>query len=231
MSLPELVRDARRRELTLTIYDPPDDALVADLRERLTGRRIEIRTGSAEGGPSGFAVVSRAGDVLDALDCDQLAASLADEATRALDDLLDAIDPATFTARSTAEMLAASREIEDRAWRVGAGELHAGFQRVEAIEAQSSVYRQLATSDLDVFAYAADATAAPTLDGVTVHVEDVDELRRTWFVVFDGGPNPTDCSALLAVAEDGGFSGVLTYDRDVVQSALDHLRDRYVAAE
>ena len=231
MSLPALVRDVRDRELTLTIYDPPDGALVDDLRERLAGRQVRIQSGTAEGGPSGFAVVSRDGDVLDAVDCDRLASTLTGEARRPLDDLLDALDPTTFTARSTAEMLAASREIEDRAWRVGAGELHAGFQRVAAIEAQSSVYRQLASTDLEVFAYAAAASDAPTLDGIAVHVEDVAELRQTWFVIYDGGPNPSDRSALLAVAEDGGFSGVLTYDGDVVQSALDHLRERYVAAE
>jgi hypothetical protein len=72
------------------------------------------------------------------------------------------------------------------------------------------------------------ATDAPTLDGVTVHLADVDELRRTWFVVFDGGGDPSARSADLALAE--GQSGVLTYDGDVGQSVRDHLRNRYVAA-
>jgi len=62
----------------------------------------------------------------------------------------------------------------------------------------------------------------PDLGDGTVHAVETDEIAQTWFVVFDGGGNPTQKSALLAhERRPGQFYGVWTYDGVIVDLALD----------
>ena len=127
--------------------------------------------------------------------------------------------------------MAASREVEDRAWRKGEGTLHTGFQRVGAIEQQSDVYADLSGKNLDIHAYSAPSPEVPEIDGVTLHQEDTREIAESWFVVFDGAGDPLDACALLA--EERGdtderlFYGFWTYDPAIVDDILAHLDRRY----
>lgn len=64
-----------------------------------------------------------------------------DTVPRAVRELLDTTLFTTFDRR---QPLATVREFEERAWRVGRGHLHAGFQSTRAMTQQTSVYRRLA---------------------------------------------------------------------------------------
>lgn len=235
MSLREVIESVEGREKRLTVFDPPSDSVVAELREYFASQAVRIEVGSTDSGLSGYVVLSDEHDdeVLAAVDLRHLEGDLtvAPGEQGAFAPILEHLDGTTFTSYNLQQMMAATREMEDRAWRAGTGELHAGFQRVGAIRAQKGVYEDLATKDLDIHTYCGPSDEMPDIEGVAIHQEDTREIRESWFVVFDGGGNPTDACALLA--EERGdpderlFYGFWTYDPTVVRTVLDHLHERY----
>ena len=235
MSLRDVIGSVERREKRLTVFDPPDATVVDELREYFASQTVRIDVGTTDSSLSGYAVLSDEDDdeVLAAVDLRHLTGDLtaAPGEERAFAPILEHLDETTFTSYSLAQMMAATREMEDRAWRVGAGELHAGFQHVGAIRAQTDVYEDLATSDLDIHTYCAPSDDHPRIGGVTIHQEDTDEIRESWFVVFDGGDDDDDACALLAQERgDRGsrdFYGFWTYDPEIVTAVIDHLNERY----
>jgi len=131
--------------------------------------------------------------------------------------LLELLDDTVFASLSRRQLLATTREFEDRAWRVGAGVFHAGFQTVEEFEAQRSTYRRLAEeTDLDVHVH----VAAPELDvsGVTVH-PDSEYAAGYWFVAFDG-PGDTQCALVAEKTGEDDFEGAWTYNQELVARVL-----------
>jgi DICT domain-containing protein len=147
--------------------------------------------------------------------------------------ILDHLDETLFTSYSRADMVAASREIEDRAWRVGDGELHAGFQTLDVLTGEANTYDRLAGKDrLDVHAYAAAEGDAPAADEYEVHVGRTAEIRETWFVAYDGGGfDGAKCVLLAEEREPGRFYGFWSYDPDTVDRVIDYLTERYGASE
>jgi len=125
-----------------------------------------------------------------------------------------------------------SRYIESMALRHGAGELHTGFQRLSRIvdeHGTERAYEKLAGTDLDVHVYGvgdADSLASWPL---TVHDEDVPEIRRGWFVVFVP-PSESDTSgaALVAVTDDDEeWDGVWTIDTERARRVSAYLTAEY----
>ncbi len=150
--------------------------------------------------------------------------------------VLDHLEETLFTSYSIKQMFMASREIEDRAWRVGSGELHAGFQTVEVLSGQVETYNQLGTdTDLSVHAYAApvsETSATPDAEGFTLHIERDDELRKTWFVVYDGdGVDENKCALLAEDRGEGEFYGFWSYDPQTVDYLLEYLQGAYGRAD
>jgi DICT domain-containing protein len=129
---------------------------------------------------------------------------------RTLAPLLDVLDETTFRSFDRRQLLAVSRELEDRAHRVGDGSLHAGFQRADALAKQRDVYTPLADAGLDTHVYIDDGWGADPIDGATVHTEADSELGRFWFVVFTNGTDQ-DC-ALVTREHRDGHGSVRTYD-------------------
>jgi len=240
MSLRDVLRDVEDRRKTLTVFNPRDgEALVDDLRSHFDHQNVVVRTEETDSSrPTDFAVLSRGDEVLTTTPAGALADAL--ESSSPGDDGLDVDDSAyadvvrhlsetTFTAYSVSEMVTTSREIEDRAWRVGEGHLHAGFQYVSVFDGQSDVYGSLAERTIDVHIYATPDEDPPSLDGVDVHTWRADEIERFWFVVFDGGERDEQKCALLAEErEDRAFYGFWTYDPATVDRIADHLERRYV---
>ncbi|KTG10183.1 hypothetical protein AUR64_11390 [Haloprofundus marisrubri] len=227
-----MINGVESREKTLTVFDPPSASVVEELKEYFASQRVSIREGSASGGPDGFAVLSENDNVLTAVDLRSLTVPLRRKIGErtGFSRLLEHLDGTTFASYDIGQMVAASREIEDRAWRAKVGTLHAGFQRVDAFEAQSKVYTQLGKTDLDIHAYAAPTGEFEDIPGVTSHIVDTDEIANSWFVVYDGGGAASDKCALLA--EERGnqkFYGLWTYDPDIVDSILSHLGAQYAA--
>jgi DICT domain-containing protein len=126
-------------------------------------------------------------------------------------------------------MLAATREIEDRAWRERAGALHAGFQFYSEFAAQADVYRRLASTPLSVHVYAAPDVTPPEGEFETVRSSDPD-LTAMWFVVYDGaGREAQKCALVAEERSPDRYFGFLTYDPELVDAALAELADHDVA--
>ncbi|MFC6794546.1 DICT sensory domain-containing protein [Halobaculum halobium] len=228
MSLRAVIDTVEGREKRLTVFDPPNADAIAELREYFASQAVQIEEGTTDSGLSGYVVLSDDQDdeVLAAVDLRHLDGDIAvgPGEQSAFAPILEHLDGTTFTSYDIPRMMAATREMEDRAWRAGAGELHAGFQRVGAIRAQKGVYEDLATKDIDIHTYCAPSDDTPDIEGVTIHQVDNAEIRRSWFVVFDGGGNPNDACALLAEergeADERRFYGFWTYDAGVVETVL-----------
>lgn len=234
MSLSEVVARVAAHEKTLVVVNP-SDGVTGAIRDHFGDRNVRVESATTPTGPSDYMVLGENGEFLaaaavdDLLDPDPYDPAVDDRSHRPV---LDALDETMFTAYGSGRMVAASREIEDRAWRVGTGELHACFQFVENLEDQREVYERLGGLDgLDVHAYAAGGTA-PAVDGVSVHCERDEELRTTWVVAFDGGDLDESKCALLAEEREGrSFYGFWTYDPGTVDYIVDHLRTTYVHHE
>ncbi len=229
MSLRELIEGVEAHEKTLTVFDAAPGAVGA-LREHFQDRNLVVEGDSTEAGPSGYAVLGSDEAFVTAVSVDELLdPSAGDDAYQPI---LDHLDETMFTSYSRDRMLAASREIEDRAWRVEEGSLHAGFQYFSNVEPQREAYERLGgESDLDVHVYVVPGGGIDPLSDVTLHVEDVDEIRRSWFVAYDGGGLQEYMCALVAEEREGhdGFYGFWTYDPSTVEYVLDHLETTYVA--
>lgn len=233
MSFREIIAEVESETRVLTVVDPPDESIVQRLRDRLRTRnvRVEQAHGATDEHPSGYAVLSdpTTGEVLAAVDCSNVTSA------GGVGELASALDSTLFTSFDLDEMMAATREVEDRAWRVGAGTLHAGFQRPEAIAQQVDVYENLTASDLEIHTFVAPDPVTPEIEGVTVHEIDTREIRESWFVVFDGGPERMNACALLAEErgdpDERRFYGFWTYDPELVDRINAHLTSRYLSPE
>ncbi len=232
MSLTELIAGVETHEKTLTVYNADDTAEA--IREHFADRNVAIETDEVTTGPERFLVLSRDDEFITAAGIDDLLAESESErpsfGSRLYEPILDQLDETMFTAYSRQKMLAASREIEDRAWRVGKGELHAGFQRISILVSQMDVYSALGEhDDLTVHTYATPDTAIPERIEFVIHSEQSDEIARSWFVAFDGAGLDTNKCALLAEERTAGeFYGFWTYDPETVDYIIDHLFSTYI---
>lgn len=234
MTLSEVIARVEDHEKALVVVNPTEGVTEA-VREHFDDRNVRVERSTMAVGPDDYLVLGADDEFLAAAAVDDLLDP--EPYDPAFDDhtyrpILDALDETMFTSHDRGQMLAASREIEDRAWRVGRGELHAGFQYVGNIERQRTVYERLGGCDgLEVHVYAhADGTTA-TFEGVSLHCEPVEELRESWFVVFDGdGVDGSKCALLAEEREDGLFYGFWTYDPATVDYIVDHLTVTYVRA-
>jgi hypothetical protein len=241
-----VVSDLRKqysdRNISITTREMPDEpnrfAILRRQNTFVTAIRLDdIYAGTIE--PTDTEVGATAGDevggdaTVDAFDEENV--DLDDPTTSPAtysEPVLDHLEEALFTSYSIKQMFMASREIEDRAWRMGSGELHAGFQTVEVLSGQTETYDRLGTqTDLSVHAYAApvgETATIPESEGFTLHVEQDDEIRRTWFVVYDGDDVDENKCALLA--EERGedeYYGFWTYDPKTVDYLQEYLKSTY----
>lgn len=234
MSLIELIAGVEADEATLTVFNADPDARDA-LASHFADRNVEVVASDVDADPQEFAVLSRNGEFATAVAVEDLLAtperSDPEFARETYEPVLDHLDETLFTSYSTADMVAASREIEDRAWRVGSGELHSGFQTLDVLNREIETYDRLAERvDLDVHAYAAPEGDRPDSENVTVHVERAPEIRETWFVAYDGGGvDDAKCALLAEEREPRRFYGFWSYDPATVDYLIDHLTETYGA--
>lgn len=235
MSLSELIAGVEAHETTMTVYNARD--AVDDLRERFADRNVAVEAGEAEPGPDRFVALSVDGEFVAAAGLDSLLAEPDPQRPGFGEDpyrpVLDHLDETMFTSYDRSKMLAASREIEDRAWRVGKGQLHAGFQRLSTLRTQREVYNTLASRDaLTVHTYAVPDVDPPAEPEFLVHAEDAAEIKRSWFVAFDGaGLDENKCALLAEERSPGEFYGFWTYDPGTVDYLITHLASTYVGLD
>lgn len=229
----------RRREKELRLFNiDSTDAIHEDLRTYFETLNVRITAGrTASGAPEGVAVLSDATEVLAVVDAATLRELLEDVPTGdgqfgiadgKYEGILRYLKETTFTSYDSEQLLYASREIEDRARRIGRGSIHAGFQRCSVMAEQRSVYADLARRGVSVHAYGVPDVVPPDLGSSRVRPISTDEIAETWFVVFDGGGDDTQKSALLAHQRDeNDFYGIFTYDPKFVDHILGYLNRAY----
>lgn len=235
MSLTELIADVEDSEKTLVVHNAAEST-ADSVAERFADRNVNVTTASTESDPPDYVVLSEGDRVLSATSLAEIVPDGGRPRTPGFDSdpykpILDALDETLFTSYDGRQMLAASREIEDRAWRAGKGTLYAGFQRYSILERQLSVYEQLGTKPgLHVAAFAfPDAELSDHEGTFDVYPERADEIRNTWFVAYDGGGDEESKCALLAEErEPRRFYGFWTYDAGTVDHVFDHLEETYL---
>jgi hypothetical protein len=238
MSLTELISGVEDHEKRLTVFNT-DDETVEAVRDQFRDRNLSVVGDRSESGrPGEFVVLSsmRDGDdeFVTATSVDEVLTAPRREVSDLEGDvhhpILDHLDETMFTSYDTRQMVAASREIEDRAWRLGEGSLHAGFQQLSILSDQMDVYTRLASREgLDVHAYATPDAEVPAHDtDLTIHVERSEEIADSWFVVYDGnGADVNKCALLAEEREDRAFYGFWTYDPDTVDWLVEYLEGAY----
>jgi DICT domain-containing protein len=230
MGLEAVVDRVRAREKTLTVYVAPDTDIVEHLQEHFATQNLELEAVDADGRPE-HAVLSDDGEVLTAVGIDALHA-LTDGPRDIGEDvpyspLLEHLNRATFTSHSRRQMLEASREIEDRAWRAERGTLYAGFQDSRNFEQQRDPYQRLGARDIEVHVYVGD----DSLDAPSgVHAHSAPELSRWWFVVYDNDDEQQSSALIAEEQSDGRFYGVWTYEADLVADAVEAISTRRQSA-
>lgn len=227
-SLRDLRDRARGPRRTVTTFGPDPDA---DLESVLEQYDVALDHQFLPVPPAaGFLVVRAEGRYLGSIPAAAFAelrdpnrGAPWDAATResAFRELASLLTGTSFETDDRGRLLATTREIEDRAWRVGRGRLVAAFQSLSAFRDQVPVYGRLAAeTDLDVVVFGAPDWEPPALPGVRFR-DATGELREFWIVAFDGGDEDAQACALVAEEGDPGeFTGVLTYDAAVVSDLL-----------
>lgn len=231
MELRDVVDTVRGRRKALTVYAQSVD--VADeLRDYFASQNVAIHYTHCGFEEPEHVVLSERGEFEIAVSLEAIKALLNDDAPTPVGEdapykpVLASLDDTTFSSYDRRQTLYATREVEDRAWRVGVGTLHAGFQTLSTFLEERETYERLARSDLDLHVHGAPDAPEPDIEGVTVHPSNHPDITDTWFAVYDGGPDERQKSALVAEEHaDGRFHGVLTYDGDLVDRALAALRE------
>ena len=207
MTLQSLIDEAETRRKTLRYFAPE----VGDFVEQFDARNVVVRFERlSPHGPDPVVIIEEGGEFRGAMTVESLRTFLwppirpphdLDALSPAYRAVFELLDDTVFASLSRRQLLATSREFEDRAWRTGHGTLHVGFQSLAAFEEQRSLYVRMAeATSLDVHVHAAVEEVDADLESLplTVHTESDDELGRFWFVVFDGGGDPGNACALVA---------------------------------
>ncbi len=145
------------------------------------------------------------------------------------EDLFSFLENTLFSSYDRRQMVATSREIEERAWRVGTGQLYTGFQRPAALRDQTDVYERFGEHDsITVTVFLDGEYEGPLTDVVTVITDTGGELGAFWLVVYDGGGSEKHRCAVVAEERDPGqYYGFWTYDPAIVGDLIAYLETTY----
>ncbi|WP_222920345.1 DICT sensory domain-containing protein [Natrinema sp. SYSU A 869] len=229
--------DQRRK--TLEIHTD-EESVVAEFRQQFDTRNVDVThrpLGAID--ETGFVIVRDSdGEFQGALGIDQFEAVLSPEihppwelAETELDseDLFSFLENTLFSSYDRRQMVATSREIEERAWRVGTGQLYTGFQRPAALRDQTDVYERFGEHDsITVTVFLDGEYEGPLTDVVTVITDTGGELGAFWLVVYDGGGSEKHRCAVVAEERDPGqYYGFWTYDPAIVGDLIAYLETTY----
>jgi len=225
-TLHDLVAAVEGRSKRLTVYAPAGKAALAnELEEYFESQNVDIVFRSDEGTTPRAELADEAGEPLVAVELESLEALVSGTPgplgvdQRPYAPLLAHLDETTFTSYDRRQMVHASREIEDRAWRERGGRLLAGFQYLSNFADQVEVYRTLAGANIDIDVYGVADVDSPE-GPFTIHTGAGIDVASVWFVAFDGGSRDEQKSALLATERSEGFYGFWTYDPTLVDAVI-----------
>jgi DICT domain-containing protein len=242
MTLRRVIEFIKSHEKDLVLFNiSATDPLGADLRERFDTQNVRVRTAQTASGTPEIAVLSNDDSVLTVERIATLRDAVAADPDQSRETTVGAnsqdlpfftyLKETTFTSYDRTQLLYASREIEDRARRIGTGRLHSCFQRVSIMADEQDVYADLAQRGVDVHAYGIPDADPPDVGAGHVHAVDTDEIAQSWFVVFNGGSDETQKSALIAHEESpNSFFGAWTYDPQLVDRVCTYLDETYLTS-
>jgi len=233
MSLSAIIDDVVARQKQVIVYTGTDDG--PDLTEKLATRNLVVdRRRIPDIGADSFVVVRDGERFRGAISLADLLAFLAPPIRRpedagAIDDgyraIYELLDDTVFVSLDRRQLLATSREMEDRAWRTGRGRLHVGFQSPSLFEPQAHIYRELATvTDVDVHVYADGKISGELLGDapITTHVGSSTGIGRYWFILFeDGADGSQNCALIAEQTDESTYRGVWTYNESLVERAFE----------
>lgn len=236
MTLGDIVHETGTDDKTLRLLNLASDGVdVAAIREYFASQAVTVERGRTESGrPRNLALLESDGRFLAADrvgELDRYVGGLDEPGRRPLREeppaVVDAMVDTRFESYDKRRMIHASRIVEVRGWNVGSGELHAGFQNLSKIDFQTNVYRNLSREGLDVHVYGTgdeETVRSAAEMGLNVHESDAEEVRRHWWVAFDGDGRNADKSLLLAQERaPNEFYGFWTDDPGVVDDTIDRL--------
>lgn len=215
-----------RQRKQFTVYS---DADASDLTSQLATRNVTVEYRPLPlTRPSPFVTIREDGEFVGALSLADLRDVLTPPIIRPGDwegvsegyrAVLGVLEETVFTALDRRQLLATSREIEDRALRVGTGTLRVSFQSLSVFSTQLGLYTTLAAeTGLDIHIYGRPDWTPPATEGLTYH--GTDALTAFWCLAFDGGPEESQACALVARETEDGYTGFWSYDHELVQDVL-----------
>jgi hypothetical protein len=221
-----LLAEVQNRGRQFTVYEGEEDT---GIPSQFATQAVSVRQEKLPaGGPAPFVVIEQDGEFAGALPVEELQKLIEppivrpgerDDVSEGFGVLFDILDDTVFTAMNRRQLLGVSREIEDRATRVGTGTLRASFQDWSRLEPQIELYRYLAGyTDLDIHIYGIEPDDTPAIPGVTYHRGE--RLDRYWSLAFDGGDGESQSCALVAREQTDGYDGFWTYDPGLVEEIL-----------
>jgi hypothetical protein len=229
-----LITGVGDRDTRFTVYRRDSETRVnPELRRQ--GVRIEYAE-LPPGGPEPFVVIEQDGEFTGALalsafesltDPPVVRPGVGEGVSRPYRVLFEALDETVFEALERRQLLAVSREIEDRAYRVGTGRLRVGFQSFSVFHSQTDVYTRLATeTDLDIHVYGSGDRDPHEIPAISYHAPADDEFERYWFLAFDGGAAESQACGLVAGENTDQYEGFWTDDPEVVGDILAKLSEK-----
>lgn len=235
MTLADFVEDVADRRKTLVVY-ASDEA--PDVTAHFETRNVTVeREPLVAGGPPGFVVLRDEDGFVGAFCLETMASLLEppvfrpwhrDEVSEPWRSLYEILNNTLFSSFDRRQLLAATREIENRAWRIGAGTLRVGFQSRAAFEDQVDVYRRFVDeTDLTLHVYVADADG-PSLPGIDVFSAPDTEIGDYWFLAYDAAGDPLNACGLVAMErQPDAYTGFWTYEADRVAALSTYLEETY----
>jgi len=247
MSLLDFIEDVKEREKTLTVFTADEDEqLFTELADFFEKQNITVRRGEVEGGgPQNFVVLHQESNAVAVSTLEAIRESLFLGGTSPrfpgqirlregeTPDVLSSLGNTTFRAREEDRYLITqiSHYIEEIAWGTGGGTIHSGFRTLSELRddaANYGIYTKLVEAGVDVHVYGDPDVDFPVDTGFEIHAETTDEVRQSRFVVFDGGGDPTDKAAMVAIEEEpGSFRGFWTFDGPFVDEIFAYVERTY----
>lgn len=230
-SLPEIIEGVRTHRKTLRVCNfTGSDAELAAVEEFFEPHDVHVVAEEAPAKPRDVAVLksgstelatSSMGELLTFVGAwaESMAVGLEAEPPAVFGRLHDSY----FESYDRGRMVMASRIPEFRAWNTGSGTLSAGFQDLSKLRHQRSVYRNLTKTDVSVHVYGTPDWDLPRdLADLHVHASTDREVRKHWWVAYDGDGDDDEKVLLLAQErEPGRFYGFWTYDPNIVDEVIE----------
>lgn len=223
--LDSLITNLQSREQQVTVYRSGEPSAIEQWLAT-HGVAIEARS-IPPGGPDPFIEIKADGEVVGIIGIEALDALVEppidrlgerDGISEGYRVLFEILEKTLFTGMSRRDLLAVSREIEDRAFRVGSGCLQVSFQTLSIFESQITVYRTLATETaLDIHVYAVEDWDPPSISGITYHTDAAERFEPYWALAYDGGTDETQACGLVAKERSDEYTGFWTNDPALVE--------------